>query len=186
MASETKSASPRRTPRRTSRPTAPPATTLAAEVRILTTLLFKLMARDLEQRIEAVLPGTSLLQYGVMRLLAREPLTLSELSNTMMLSPSTLVPAVDRLEREGLVVRGRDPEDRRRTPLIVTEAARTALEAIPPAHPDDRMVHALSAVGIERAVQLRDLLHELLGHMTDDHELLDHILSHHPDIHCKR
>jgi DNA-binding MarR family transcriptional regulator len=159
---------------------------LAAEIRILSSIVFKLAAREMEQRVEAALPGTSLLQYGVMRLLLREPMTLSELSGKMMLSPSTLVPAVDRLEREGLVVRGKDPNDRRRTPLIVTPAAQTALDAIPPTHPDDRIVHAVSEMGTQRVAQLRDLLHELLTRMSPDRDLLDNILSNHPDIHCKR
>jgi DNA-binding MarR family transcriptional regulator len=34
-----------------------------------------------------------------------------------MLDPSTLVPAVDALERKGLAMRGQDPNDRRRNPL---------------------------------------------------------------------
>ena len=104
----------------------------------------------------------------------------------MMLSPSTLVPAVDRLEREGLVMRGKDPSDRRRTPLTLTDAAVRVLDAIPPAHPDDRITLGVSRMDGARAMQLRDLLHELLGYMSPNRDMLNGILSNHPDIHCKR
>jgi len=99
-----------------------PATThLAIEIRILLSIIGKLNLRAMEQRVNESLPGMSLLQYGLLRILASEPCTLSELSNRMMLTPSTLVPAVDKLEREGYVVRGKDPSDRRRTPLTAAK-----------------------------------------------------------------
>lgn len=159
---------------------------LAVEIRILITTIAKLTMRDLEQRIGAVLPGLSLLQYGILRMLSQEPRTLSELSTLMILTPSTLVPAVDKLEREGLVVRGKDPSDRRRTPLILTDAAQRALKTIPSSHPDDLIVRAVSQMEIEHAQQLRTRLHELLMSMSDDRTLIEEMLANHPDWKCMR
>ena len=62
-----------------------------------------------------------------LRLLQHTPFTLRELSDRMLVTPSTLVPVIDKLESEGLLVRGKDPDDRRRTPLELTERAREAV-----------------------------------------------------------
>jgi DNA-binding MarR family transcriptional regulator len=168
--------------------TAPPADTvnrLAVEIRILNSLVTKLTMRDLEQRVADALPGISLLQFGVLRLLSREQMTLSELSTMMMLTPSTLVPAVDKLERQNLVVRGKDPNDRRRTPLQLTDEARKALDSIPPAHPDDAIVQAINQLGEHKAAQLHKLLRELLHNLMPERDLYEEIIRNHPD-HCGR
>lgn len=157
---------------------------LAVEIRILNGMVAKLTMRDLEQRISAVLPGVSLLQYGVMRMLSHQPRTLSELSAHMMLTPSTLVPAVDKLEREEWVVRSKDPSDRRRTPLILTEAAQRALDTVPPSDPNDLIVRAVSEMDSEQALQLRGLLHTLLLGMSADKAMIEAMLENHPERKC--
>ena len=154
---------------------------LAVEIRMLLTLVTKLTMRDLEQRLGETMPGLSLLQFGVLRLLAREQCTLTELSAKMMLTPSTLVPVVDKLERDGLVVRGKDPHDRRRTPLMVTEQASGLLIAIPASHPDDMIAKCIGEMGEHKARQLHKLLHDLLLRMSPDRDVLDDVLKHHPD-----
>ncbi|MCL6509574.1 MAG: MarR family transcriptional regulator [Anaerolineae bacterium] len=162
-----------------------PATThLAIEIRILLSIIGKLNLRAMEQRVNESLPGMSLLQYGLLRILASEPCTLSELSNRMMLTPSTLVPAVDKLEREGYVVRGKDPSDRRRTPLTVTNAGRQALQAVPPFHDEDALMNSVRAMGPARAESLRALLHELLMGMSDDRTMIEDLLANHPERKC--
>ncbi len=158
---------------------------LAVEIRILNSIVTKLTMRDLELRVVETLPGISLLQFGVLRLLSREQLTLSELSAKMMLTPSTLVPAVDKLERQNLVVRGKDPNDRRRTPLQLTDEARAALIRIPPAHPDDAIVQAIAQMGESKAIQLHKLLREVLHHLMPDRDIYEEIIRNHPD-HCER
>ncbi len=161
------------------------ANKLAIEIRILNSIVTKLIMRDLEQRIADVLPGVSMLQYGVLRLLQREKLTLSELSAKMMLTPSTLVPAVDKLERQQLVVRGKDPSDRRRTPLQLTDEARSVLNTIPPAHPSDAFVQAIDQLGEAKAMQLHALLREMLHNLMPDRDLYEEIIRNHPD-HCEK
>lgn len=159
---------------------------LAVDIRIFNSVITKLTLRDLEQRVSETIPGISLLQYGVMRLLAQEHSTLSELSSRMMLTPSTLVPAIDKLEREGLVVRGKDPNDRRRTPLILTETAHALLASIPPGHPNDRIVRAVEHLGPARARALAAALHDLLAAMAtdDDRPMIEALLANHPERQC--
>jgi DNA-binding MarR family transcriptional regulator len=154
---------------------------LAVEVRFFLTIVGKLSYRDLEQRVNQAVPGMSLLQYGVMRVLSMEQATLSEISAKMMLTPSTLVPVVDKLERDEFVLRGKDPNDRRRTPLLLTEKAYDLLNAVPPGHPDDAIVRAVTHMGSSKAMQMRELLHELLTHVSPDRELVKEMLANHPD-----
>src|SRR5258706_1302902 len=104
---------------------------LAAEFRILTVIVTKLAKHDIEQRLTAYGANISELQFGVMRLLHSEGSTIQELSSKMMLSPATLVPVVDALERHGLAKRGRDPNDRRRAPLSLTEKGVQLIAGLP-------------------------------------------------------
>jgi DNA-binding MarR family transcriptional regulator len=138
----------------------------ALELRLLVGVLAKLSGRDLERRLGADGTGLSGVQYGVMRNLGRESYTISELSTQMMLSPATLVPVVDALERKGLVVRGRDPSDRRRTPLSLTAQGRTLLADTPPISQADAVVHGLRGLGPERSQLLVSLLREMVTEST--------------------
>lgn len=65
---------------------------------------------------------------GVLRILAREPgLSQRALATRLGSAPSRVVVLVDALEQAGLVVRSRDPEDRRHHRLDVTDAGREVL-----------------------------------------------------------
>jgi len=141
---------------------------LAHEVRILASILSKVANRDVEQRIQACGANISGLQHGLLRLLRDHPYTSSELSRKMMLTPATLVPAVDALERHGLVERGRDPNDRRRTPLVVTGAGRSLLERVPMVNDDDALVQSLRSMDREKGQHLLAALRELVAMLLND------------------
>jgi DNA-binding MarR family transcriptional regulator len=153
---------------------------LAFEIRAYAGIGAKLMARDLEARIAQHWPGVSAPQYGVMRMLACRPATIKELSDTLRLAPSTLVPVIDRLESEGLVVRRKDPGDRRRTPLDLTEAARAMLARVPPAHESDSLYRALRDLGPARSRQLCDLLLELVERLEPGADIAGHVRASAP------
>jgi DNA-binding MarR family transcriptional regulator len=153
---------------------------LAFEIRACAAIGSKLMARDLESRIAQHCPGVSALQYGAMRMLECRPATLKELSDHMMLAPSTLVPVIDRLEGEGLVVRGKDPEDRRRTPLTLTDAARAILSRVPPVDESDALCRALRELGPDQSRQLRRLLLELVERLEPNADIAKHVRASAP------
>ncbi len=54
----------------------------------------------------------------------------SDLARLARVEPQTMSRTVDRLEREGLLVRQPDPVDRRRHVLAVTDAGRAAFEGV--------------------------------------------------------
>jgi DNA-binding MarR family transcriptional regulator len=131
------------------------------ELRVLTLLLAKTWQRDLERRLGARQEGLSGLQYGILHAIRHHPHTISELSRMFMLDPSTLVPSVDALERNGLARRGKDPQDRRRTPLLLTEAGAELLDAVPYVADDDAILRALDGLGDAGARELIALLRDL-------------------------
>ena len=153
---------------------------LAFEIRSFAGIGAKLMSRDLERRIAEHRPGLSGPQYGVLKMLECHPTTIKELSDLLMLTPSTLVPVIDRLESEGLVVRGKDPGDRRRTPLILTDDAHRLLAAIPSVDPADGLFHALESMGVQKSRQLNRLLQELVTTLAGDDQIARQVLSKSP------
>lgn len=72
--------------------------------------------------------GFELYDYSVLAILgegARE--TQSRIADALMLDPSRLVALLDSLERRGMVVRQRDPHDRRRHVVSITDTGREEL-----------------------------------------------------------
>jgi DNA-binding MarR family transcriptional regulator len=145
----------------------------AEEIRTLIALISKCIMRDLDRRLEASGAGISGPQFGVMRLLSQESATISELSSRLMLAPATLVPVVDTLERKGLVQRGTDPRDRRRVPLLLTDAGAQAVARVVEASEADSLAQALANLGAEKARQLHALLRELVNYLAADDLLRD-------------
>ena len=97
----------------------------------------------------------------------------------MGLDPSTLVRAVDALERRDLARRGSDPRDRRRHPITITEKGLKLIEAVPEITAEDPAFHALESIGIEAATELRDLLRELILEFPEG-KMVSELLSNTP------
>src|SRR5690242_4839658 len=131
---------------------------LTHEIRVLMGISTKLMMQNLEEHLTRFCPGMSVPAFGVLRNLQCHSSTIKELSDRMMLAPSTLVPIVDRLEKDSLVIRGKDPDDRRRTPLMLTDSARHLLAEAPEFDAQNRLGQALQAMGPEKSQQLSRLL----------------------------
>jgi DNA-binding MarR family transcriptional regulator len=133
----------------------------AHEIRSLAGMVVKAARRDMERRLGEAGVGISGLQYGVLLILSERGHTLSELSRLMAREPATLLPAVDTLERKRLVKRGRDPKDRRRTPVLITASGKSVLKRVPPVGSHDLLPKALRELGEENTSQLLALLREV-------------------------
>jgi len=151
-------------------------TTLTTEIRIFTNMIAKHVSRAFEQRLSTRYPGVSALQFGIVRLVGGSESTISELSAKMMLAPATLVPAVDKLEKEGFLVRGRDPSDRRRNPLHLTMKGTQLLDDIAFVSPDDPLYKAVDTIGKEQAEELSELLKQLVRSLFPGQDLVSEAL----------
>ena len=153
---------------------------LAHEIRAFIHISTKLISRDMDERLAQHWPGMSGPQYGVLRIVACQPTTIKELSDRMLLAPSTLVPIIDRLEGEGLLVRGKDPDDRRRTPLELTDKARQHLEQVPAFDGHDALSQALQHMSTDDSHKLSQLLQQLVTELAHDPAIIQHVQSFSP------
>lgn len=150
---------------------------MTVEIRILASLLARVSSRSIEERFGAQNTAISGLQYGILRSLGHESSTISELSRTFMLDPSTLVPVIDTLERKGLVVRGKDPNDRRRIPVSLTEHGTHLINSVDVVHEDDVLYRSLDEWGSRKTRILLRLLREVVRRLPDGEEMLNSVSS---------
>jgi DNA-binding MarR family transcriptional regulator len=84
-------------------------------------------------RLEAALDrsGLSIAKFGVLKTLSKEsePLPLGQLAERLACVKSNITQLIDRLEKDGLVRRVPDVEDRRSTRAVITKQGRRRYEA---------------------------------------------------------
>lgn len=148
----------------------------ALEVLILTAMIAKDARQDAEQRLKAFGADITAPQYRLLRQLQQVgSSTIKDLSGVMMVGPATLVPMVDTLERHGFIRRGVDPNDRRRTPLELTESGRQRLDAVPFIHTDDPIARFLRELPADERQSLLRHLRDLAGTLHGDDHGVRHI-----------
>ncbi len=152
----------------------------AAEIQVYAALLLKFFNQALEERLNQYGENISSLQHGMLRMLRFETLTISEISQRLGLDASTVLRAMDALERKGLAKRGSDPHDRRRNPITITEKGIELVNAVPAISPQDPIFQALQALGPEQTGQLKALLRELVQHIPEG-KIVANSLDHLPD-----
>nr|WP_026204644.1 MarR family transcriptional regulator [Actinomycetospora chiangmaiensis] len=97
--------------------------------------------------------GVTALQYTALTVLvARDGLTSAELARNSFVTPQAMADLVTALERSELIVRHRNPHNRRQLLISLTPAGHALLEryAAPVAAIEERMVHGLDAEDRER------------------------------------
>jgi len=141
--------------------------TLTMEIQALYSLIGKTVGRAMHERLAQSGQDITPIQFRVLHIVHHQPHTLSELSKLFVLDPSTLVPIIDGLEARGLVERRKDPADRRRVPVVLTDAGEALIANLTVAR-DDHVLHvALKSLGTERTIQLRDLLRAVLESLPE-------------------
>jgi DNA-binding MarR family transcriptional regulator len=158
------------------------------EIHILSSLVHRMIVRSIESKLNMLGADVSVLQFGILHALYHQQQTISDLSRRFIFDPSTLVPVIDALERKGYVERGRDPADRRRTPLSLTPSGQQVLMSAPLVHDSDEMIASLSAMGDDKAADLLALLRELISRLPNGEDLLSEVQlrvsAHTPSEHC--
>ena len=137
------------------------------EIQIYGGLLLKYFNQALEERLSEHGDNISGLQHGILRMLKFENLTISDISRRMGLDSSTVVRAVDSLERKVLAQRGTDPNDRRRNPLSITDKGSDLVNEVPVICIDDAPFQALTMLGVDSVQQLRNLLREVINMLPE-------------------
>ncbi|GAB4276182.1 MAG: MarR family transcriptional regulator [Deferrisomatales bacterium] len=92
-------------------------------------LTFRSFARALEERLRGT--GVSQAQFlALVHLIALGPLAQVELAERLSIAPPTVARLVDRMERDGWVVREPDPGDGRRNRVVPTHRAEEIWEEV--------------------------------------------------------
>ena len=151
----------------------------ALQIRILALILFKTSVQNFEQHLTEKGIQLSMLQMGILRFVSHHPYTLSELSRKMMLDPSTLVPSINALVKKGYVTRERDPNDRRRMPLLLTDEGLTLIQSQPMMCDDDPLLASLQGLGQKKVEQLQQLLREAVASLPDGEQILNEVDARH-------
>ena len=123
---------------------------------LLLTTAGDVLLRDADETLAA--SGLDARAYSILSIIETDgPGTQLELARLLNKAPAIIVAAVDDLEARGLVARTRDPADRRRSRVTVTEAGTAALATA------DRLADAafdalFAGLTPEELRRLRDLL----------------------------
>lgn len=116
--------------------------------------VFKKMTRMGERFLEQY--GLLAPEYGILRLLGDNELTLSELSERTMRVNSHITALIDKMETKGLVQRIRDRNDRRVVRVSLTDAGRKLRDEVIPIHHSyiSRVMAPLSDTEIAELIRL--------------------------------
>src|SRR3954451_17206688 len=124
------------------------------------------VARALEARLEPVYKAHGLEPgwHDVLATLRRQapPFQMrpTDLTSTMMLTSSGTTKRLDKLEEARLIARAPDPSDRRGTLIALTDAGRTLIDEVTPAHLANEAA-LLGSLSAEEREQLAGLLRKL-------------------------
>lgn len=150
----------------------------AMELKGLMGTVFKSTHMAMEKRLSEKYSDLSRLQFNILMMISHVgPQTISDLSKKIGVDPSTLVPSVDALERKGFALRGRDPNDRRRVPLSLTDKGVELTEKVKVIHDDDPMLVGLRNMGEEDVHQLLTLMCKLIHNMPDSESMMEQMHS---------
>lgn len=104
--------------------------------------------------------GVTTAQYGILLHLMKGPRSLTDLSGLIFRSNSTLTSLIDRMERDGLVVRGAHSNDRRVTIVELTDKGRKKLVEIRARH-RPFLAEMMSCLSVGERAQLFELLDKI-------------------------
>lgn len=118
------------------------------------------------QRLQARF-ATTLPRFDLLAQLDRHPggITMGELSRRLMVTGGNVTGIADGLEAEGLIVRSRDPQDRRAWRVRLTPAGRRAFQRMAAAH-ERWIVEMFAGLGGSQREHLAGLLGLLKSHVA--------------------
>lgn len=136
---------------------------ITSELRLEAWRMFITLHAKIIERIDADLQGAggiSLQHYDILIELFEakgKQLRMYELAQRVVLSRSSITRLVDQLEKQGLLSRKTDPEDRRGSYAVLTEAGETALRESWPFYREAILRHFGSFLGDDEARTLSEV-----------------------------
>lgn len=147
---------------------------MADQIRSLCAAITKVARADLQSRLESHDSGIGAIEHGLLRHLSHGVTSMAKISRLMGVAPSTLVYVVDGLVEKNLVRRGKDPNDRRREPLLLTKRGADLFARIPKMEMSSLLVKSLERMKRNRRRQLLELLNEFAEGLPSLELLRDH------------
>ncbi|HEY1610258.1 MAG TPA: MarR family transcriptional regulator [Paraburkholderia sp.] len=132
-------------------------------LRLLTTT--NLVQAELRRRLRVEF-DTTLPRFDLMAQLERHPegLRMTELSRRMMVTGGNVTGITDQLEKEGLVVRDADPDDRRSITVRLTPEGRALFDRMAVAH-EQWVVEMFGGLSLDEKSKMHDRLGKLKQHL---------------------
>ena len=106
--------------------------------------------------------GVPVITWRILCSINQHPRTIGELVDMVLVSQPTLSKALDRLERDGLVVRKRDQEYRRQVFVHITDKAQKILDELLPMAAEDEL-NSFAHMSDQDKKQLKKLLQALIS-----------------------
>jgi DNA-binding MarR family transcriptional regulator len=134
-------------------------------LRLLTTT--NLVQTELRRRLRVEF-DTTLPRFDLMAQLERHPegLRMTELSRRMMVTGGNVTGITDQLEKEGLVARDTDPDDRRSTTVRLTREGRALFDRMAIAH-EQWVVEMFGGLSLDDKSKMHERLGKLKQHLRD-------------------
>jgi DNA-binding MarR family transcriptional regulator len=121
----------------------------------------RLIAQGFAERLAH--QGVALGQWAILLFLyARDGQTQADLSRVVAIEPPTVARTIERMERDGLVLREPDPQDRRATRVYLTPRARQLKEALIEESVAAN-AHAARVLSADELRTLQDLLRRVIA-----------------------
>jgi len=135
-------------------------------LRMLTTT--NLVQTELRTRLRTEFNST-LPRFDLMAQLERHPdgLKMSEISRRLMVTGGNVTGITDQLEKEALVVRDVDPNDRRSISVRLTPAGRALFDKMAIAH-EQWVVELFGGLGLDEKVRVHQRLGKLKKHLIEN------------------
>jgi DNA-binding MarR family transcriptional regulator len=135
-------------------------------LRMLTTT--NLVQTELRTRLRTEFNST-LPRFDLMAQLERHPdgLKMSEISRRLMVTGGNVTGITDQLEKEALVVRDVDPNDRRSISVRLTPAGRALFDKMAIAH-EQWVVEMFGGLGLDEKVRVHQRLGKLKKHLIEN------------------
>jgi MarR family transcriptional regulator, transcriptional regulator for hemolysin len=150
----------------------------AHEIRMLNMLVMKISRQQAEQRFAEQGIELTMFQFIILGMAKNHNITLTDISKRMGVDPSTLVPMVDNLVKKGYLKRERDPEDRRRYPLQLTEKGEALHLEAHQCMTNDPLETALTSLDEAEIEQLRVTLRKVIVQMPEGETALNEMEQH--------